>query len=387
MEINDGGAYSAKTEREDGKRVITVNNYYDGMGLEDQARLAVILGHEAYRDGNEKDGNYTELRDAVIAHIDMADRINNDYGWLYALNSDMLKESLLLENVRQTGNMEYLDAHLRLGYYDDNDYFWRSVSTGGDLQNAARYANITLLAGSSREEIDEINRMIIERAVCEIMQEKALEEGFTGDLASFVTRGGMSAGDFRDRIKNDSDFRKRYGIELEKYETLGNSGCMLFALMYGIEEITGSKYDPQLLNDWLTMKGYYTGDGNNDLSTALMEKAWNELAGGFFDINVAFRGMPDLEKLLQIDKSGNDYIAHIRINNNHSVMLQRVEYERNVSGQIIGVRGVQVANPVQGSSTVNGKTFYTPDQITRWDIFKVTPARIYLKYQSYSQGR
>jgi hypothetical protein len=139
--------YEAMTDVINGKRTITLGNYSDEMSTEDQMRLAVILGHEAYRDGYgleelTKNGDIiteamqdNELKKAVIAHIDMADRINNDYSWFYALNSDLLYESLILNEARLTGNMDFFDAHLYLGYNNDNDYFFRSVSTGGDFQN------------------------------------------------------------------------------------------------------------------------------------------------------------------------------------------------------------------------------------------------------------
>jgi len=34
---------------------------------------------------------------------------------------------------------------------------------------------------------------------------------------------------------------------------------------------------------------------------------------------------------------------------------------------------VHVTNPLTNSTTFNGKSSYTKDQIVRWDIFKVTP--------------
>jgi hypothetical protein len=68
-------------------------------------------------------------------------------------------------------------------------------------------------------------------------------------------------------------------------------------------------------------------------------------------------------------------------------MLHSIEYIRNEQNEITGLLGVNVANPALGSSTLNGLSFYTLDQIDRWDIFKVAPTRQFYDFVSYNQGR
>jgi hypothetical protein len=74
------GDFDAQTTiDENGKRVINLSGYQLGMNMEDQMRLAVILGHEAYRDGFKtgqidshgnlvtEEGSFLEQKEASIA--------------------------------------------------------------------------------------------------------------------------------------------------------------------------------------------------------------------------------------------------------------------------------------------------------------------------------
>ena len=399
LETNDDGDYNAKTTiNENGKRVVTFTGYYDGMSLEDQAYLAVILGHEAYRDGygvGDTDqygnlvtnaGNFIELKGATIAHIDMADRLNSDYGWLYETFDDLHGESFLLGIARQTGQEYLFDTYVKTAYNNDEDYFWRSVITGGDLQNNPLFKDIPLLNGLSDEGIREANNSIIDAAVIRIMLQKAQDEGYEGEMENFVPKDGISAEDLREKLNDNKALQKQYNIKLNTYESLYRYGCMLFSLMYGVETITGSKQDPVQFNEYMRESGHYTGKDGTDLSTALMAKVMNELGGGLFEITLAFRQEKmDLETILQIKNDPNGYLGHIRVaspdTDTHSVMIQRVEYEYGAKGEIVGVLGVHVANPAEGNSSFNGKTFYTINEIERWDVFKVTYTQLYYRYQ------
>jgi len=224
----------------------------------------------------------------------------------------------------------------------------------------------------------------------------ALNENYSGDLAGYVTEDGTTANALIERLYRESELRKQYGVELTKYsDSLYSSGCMLFSLMYGIENINNSKYDIELLNKWMVEKNLYTGKDNNDLGTEYMAKAWNLMGGGFYQIDYTRDYTVTIPNLISLNYSQDQYIGHIRIKDPansgaiaHSVMINRIDYEYDKYGIITGVKGVYVANPLRGEYSYNSQSYYTLDAINRMDIFKVTPTSLFYKYQSYinSQG-
>ena len=78
LKTNGDSDYKAETTIVDGKRVITFSGYQSNMSRENQMRLAVMLGHEAYRDGMITGNNNLETRTAVSAHTQMALRMIQD---------------------------------------------------------------------------------------------------------------------------------------------------------------------------------------------------------------------------------------------------------------------------------------------------------------------
>jgi hypothetical protein len=58
----------------------------------------------------------------------------------------MQKDSLALQIARETGNVDILDAYISISFYNDEEYYWRAISTKGNLQNEDRYDKIILLA-------------------------------------------------------------------------------------------------------------------------------------------------------------------------------------------------------------------------------------------------
>jgi hypothetical protein len=61
------GEYGTKTVLENGKLVTNLTGYRSDMTFEEQMQLAVVLGHEAYRDGIVTKDNYLETGMAVRA--------------------------------------------------------------------------------------------------------------------------------------------------------------------------------------------------------------------------------------------------------------------------------------------------------------------------------
>jgi hypothetical protein len=69
------GGYRGLTDMVNGQRVVSLTGYRQGMSEEEQFLLAVVLGHEAHRDGIVTADNYLETRTAVFAHTEMALRM------------------------------------------------------------------------------------------------------------------------------------------------------------------------------------------------------------------------------------------------------------------------------------------------------------------------
>ena len=92
-----------------------------------------------------------------------------------------------------------------------------------------------------------------------------------------------------------------------------------------------------------------------------------------------FGGSPTIETLNKIESPDDKYIIHLRIKEPgneeaiiHSVMVSSIEYIKDNADNITGIKQVNVANPYNDSKHFNGKSFYLPNQIVRWDIFQVT---------------
>jgi len=335
--IDNGADYNALTEKNDDEKRKTIigKSYHDGMTMEEQAALAVILGHEAYRDGiiNDQLLNDEELKRAVIAHIDLAERIYDEHKWFYAQNLDYFMESILLDLAREANDMELFNKYIERNYSNDEDFYWRKIYNNGDYQNSEIYREVTLLGGYNREEVEKYN------------------------------------------IDNMTNIL---------YESLYNSGCFLFSLMYGLEAITNTDIDAVALNSWMTEYNFYalgTDKRNNSLSAKLMEKVWNVATGGVYNVNLVASGKVTEYDLIKLDSEKDQYIGHLRIldpsNPNaytHSVMIEKIDYKYNKFGDIVGVKGVYVANPLREGYTFNSRTYYTLDAIQRLDIYKVTTA-------------
>jgi flagellar motor component MotA len=118
-----GKDYTAETDIIDGKRTIKIGNYTAGMSDEDQMLLAVVLGHEAYRDGIVSLDNNLETQRAVLGHTEMAIRMVMD-GQMMAFNDNLLKD--IVEYFYSNGNLDLFNAYVDNNYDSSGDY-WRLV--------------------------------------------------------------------------------------------------------------------------------------------------------------------------------------------------------------------------------------------------------------------
>jgi len=375
-----GQDYDGKTEIIDGKRVVILGNYRTGMSAEEQMRLAVILGHEAYRDGVVSAvENFNELKDASIARILMGNRINQDYQWFYDFNMDFEFESYLLDLVKTSGNMEIFDDYLRFAYMNDEDYYWKWASTGNDYQNMDRYRSIPLFNSKSAERVEEINKQNLDTAFAKYKADLAKDEGYIGDITDFISKKGTDA-DLLDSFIINTQLQKKFGYEALKFESVYSVGCMFLSAKYGLEAITGRKFDTTSINEYITENKLYVGE--SELSNIKMAEIMTRLAGGQYSVKLIETGSPDPALLYNLGKSNDMYLAHIRIKKEgtgtgyHSVMVSGIDYAYDKNGNVTGINAVNVANPWNGSS-FTGKTSYSMDQIARWDIFMVTQNKVY----------
>jgi hypothetical protein len=149
---------------------------------------------------------------------------------------------------------------------------------------------------------------------------------------------------------------------------------------YGLEAITGKKFDTIWMNEYITKNKLYLNE--SDLSNEKMAEIMTSLTGGQYNVKLVETGSPDPARIYNYEQLNDMYLAHIRIKKDgtgdgyHSVMVSGIDYAYDNSGNITGINSVNVANPWSGSS-FTGKTSYTMDQIARWDIFKVTQNMVY----------
>ena len=371
------GEFMAKTTFVDGKRVINFAGYQQNMSDKDQMRLAVILGHEAYRDGYktgdiDASGNIVtaenssaEFKNASIARIAMGNRINRENDWFYDINGDFEFESFLLTVAMESGEHSLFDDYLETFYKNEDDFFWQWADTGGDFQNQSRYWEIPLFNARTRERVDEVNA-------------QRLEAAFQRYILT-LPEEGRSNPDLWDDFRENRGLQARNGFVELKIDSIARVGCMFMSTKYGLEAITGERINTIELHNFIRENNYFREE--NLLSRDLLATIITEYTGGEFTATLLQYFMqPSTEMLRSISLSQDMYIAHLRVkdpNNQdaitHSVMLSGINYIYDDNRQIIGVRSVNVANPLNVPTIFNGKTTFSLNEIVRWDIYAIIP--------------
>jgi len=115
------GEFGAQSVRyENGKKVITLTGYKQGMSDEDQLVFGVILGHEAYRDGIKSDEvvQKEETRTATLMHTEMAIRMIQG-GYLSLFANEGLRSDIIAYNIGGDFFNDYVDKN----YDSSGDYF------------------------------------------------------------------------------------------------------------------------------------------------------------------------------------------------------------------------------------------------------------------------
>jgi hypothetical protein len=384
-ELEESQRYEALTLVENGKRVIYLGNYKEGMTVSEQMRLGALLGHEAYRDGLADD-DFDELKTASIARILMGNRINLDYTWFYEQNFDFGFESYLLS---QTGGDEIFDDYLQSLYRNDMDYYWKWITADQDKQNKLQeYKTVPLLNVLSQEKVDAINKESLDRAVEKYKDILKTKDDYEGNKSLFPD--GKTDEEIKTYILGDKILQEELNYTAELFYSLFNYGCVLFSSMYGAEALTGNDLDPVKVNELAKLNKLFVNGG--ELSNALMADIMSVLSGGEYKVELVFskQGVPSILELLNYEQSKEMYFSHLRVKTEylmHSEMVAGIGYEMN-AGYRTGVKYIDTANSWGGNGeTALSMTRITPNMVARWDTFKATPTYLYYlgNYQRATQ--
>jgi len=395
INTNAKGDYFAETTiNEDGKRVINLAGYEKGMSEADQFFLGVVLGYEAYRDGytiGQTDANGVkvtyaaqskEFQNAHIAKLAMSDRIQEENNWFYEKFKGLAQESILLGIAQLTDNMSLFNDYLELTYDNSKDYLCIAAETKGDYQNKYKDDLLfnSVLKGSAKE--TEINAQRLQAAF----------EKYISKKHPYLQQHEYQS--LYDTFISDDKLQKEYGYRPVSTTTIAEVGCMFMSTKYAIEAITGNTVKTDELHKYIKDKKLFAGDNllTNELMAKIMTSYTNNrytvtYMDGFQEwstINVNGKEVdipksPTVETLNTVASSDEQYIIHLRIKNpdkswegTHSVMVNKITYTYDNEGKINGIDKIYVANSLQESKHINTKTSYSPDEIYRWDIFKVT---------------
>jgi len=130
LDTNGDGNYTAKTEiNDDGKKVIHLANYQQNQTEQEQFLLALVLGHEAYRNGIVTNDNDIETIMAAAAHTQMALRM------ILGGENIALNETLIKDIIAYNQGTDFFSDYVNNNYDSSADY-WKLV-LGDD--NIARF--------------------------------------------------------------------------------------------------------------------------------------------------------------------------------------------------------------------------------------------------------
>jgi hypothetical protein len=178
---------------------------------------------------------------------------------------------------------------------------------------------------------------------------------------------------------NNVKLLEEYGYKEEEFTSIYLHGCFLFAIMNSLSSITGWEYDILKLNDYVR-ENYNV---KTDLSNMLFAKIMNDLTYGYFTIELMThitKGASLDELNAFIDDRDNGYIFNMKVNDKsvknatpHFVMANGIMKPVNYPGYVSDTTEFKVANPLQNSRRFNGRSYFTPNNTVRIDVFKITP--------------
>jgi len=395
----EGKNIAETTINEDGKRMINLIGYEKGMSEADQFLLGVVLGYEAYRDGytigqTDASGNLytsqTQLNNiavSTIASMAMVERIkqeNNLFGNTFEkfafndfVEKDMNKDSL-------SRYEDYYEAFYTKGVMNFN------IVNRGDYQN--KYPETPLFFSDSKDEVDAINEQRAWEAYKRYAEPKFLGgkynsyEEYSSAYQKFLNspeykkyEEGIVTGFIN--FKKDKELMKKNGYKEEKAITIASSGCTFMSVKLGLE----SFYEPEIntidFHSYVKTLPYFSEKNKNELSRWTMADSMTKYTNGAFTVDYMEKYGETLtpEKLNAMILSNEQYIIHARIKDplnpsigTHSVMITKIEYTKDKTGNITDISKYYVANPEKPSNHINAQTSYDPKDIFRTDVHRVT---------------
>jgi hypothetical protein len=126
------------TEKEGLRRTVTLAGYKPGMSVDEQMRLGVTLGHEAYRDGVVDGNNEAETVAAVKGHTEMAVRMLQDGQTSFM--DETIQRDITAYTKAGTDFAEYVK-----GNYDSSADYWRLVRREDGSYGVIKDGNHSLL--------------------------------------------------------------------------------------------------------------------------------------------------------------------------------------------------------------------------------------------------
>lgn len=333
----------------------------------------LVLEHEAHRDGlvGTIDAQHAETVGAVRARLDMADRMMSEYGLELSQHELTVSELLLFRMAEELGDPGYFDEFVQLMYGSDRDYFFLPVVTGGETQTDNRFANVVLLSGYSREEVDRLNQESLDAAWDLYTQGQLYEAVFESKEA------------FGRALRQDSYLAERYEYTHRNFISIREYGCVLFSMAYMLRTATDEHYSIFDLNDAMVENGLFID--RTLLSSETIADAMNLLAHDDIEFSLVSRiDRPTEDDFLDAHFSDDEYIGLLRIagaghigaddrerHGVHSEALRNINVDRDEATGRYRVRSVNTANPYTGSWAYAARTEREIDEFARLDLFRV----------------
>ena len=373
------------TINEDGKRVINLAGYQKGMSEENQYLLGTVLGYEAYRDGYTVgqttasgemytyQSNLLNVMNATGATLEMVDRIKKENDWFgatfdkFAFNDFIEKDMGLILPSRYES---YYEEFYTKGTMNFN------TTTRNNYQN--NLSRIPLFYSATEAEVAATNEQNAWAAF-----EKYKNISFSYDKADSVQEFKAKYKEEFEAFKKNEELMKDNGYKKETFYSLPGYGCVFMCTKYGLETILGEEVNTKALYEYVKNKDYFTAGNKNGLSVENMAEIMTEQTNGAFTVKYLndseFNKLSAVEKLNIINSSNEQYLIQLRIKDtsgkfqdDHSVMVSKIEFTKDREGNITGISNIIAANPYIIKDHIFGLSNYSPSDIVRWDFFKVT---------------
>jgi len=414
------GDYVAETTiNEDGKKVINLAGYKNGMSKEDQYLLAVVLGYEAYRDGyiaGEIDASgemYTSqiqsfnIMCATIASLAMVKRINQENDWfgdlfeIFAFNDfiekDINKHSFYSNNDSLYSNNDSLYNN-NDSLYNNGDFFEEFDPKGVinfnntdkyDYQND--YKDIPLFLSDTKANVDEINEqrawaaflkykkpfIIVDHNIIYIdnkyyfFKHKVTNEEINESCKIRYQK------EFED-FKNNKDLLIKNGYIEKEFISISKSGCKLMATKYILETIIGENVKTTDFHEYIIKNNFFSD--TNLLTNKAPANIITAYTNGKYTVNLLTgeTGIKPDEALNKITSPDEQYYMIIKIQDPikktvpHFVVVTSIEYTKDETGKIVSIDKFNVANSLRPSNYFNSKLSFKPSEILRCDLYSVT---------------